>query len=206
MTLLRLDHLAVSAQTLQEGTAWVEECLGVALAAGGKHAAMSTHNRLLSLGDLYLEVIAIDPEASDPGRARWFDLDRFEGKPRLTNWVVACADMADALRLCPDGSGQPMDLARGDLRWQMAVPIDGILPFDGLFPALIAWQGAAHPSQRLPDQGIRLRQMELVHPQAEALKIGLKPLIHDTRIKIVTGPAPAIHATFATPHGERTMA
>jgi hypothetical protein len=206
MTLLRLDHLAVSALTLEEGSAWVEESLGVALAGGGKHGAMSTHNRLLSLGDLYLEVIAIDPEAPDPGRARWFDLDRFHGRPRLTNWVAGCDDLAAALDQCPAGTGQPMALARGDLRWQMAVPEEGILPFDGLFPALIAWQGTAHPTQRLPDQGVRLREMVLIHPQAETLAIGLKPLMHDSAIKIVTGPSPGIHATFATPHGERTLA
>jgi hypothetical protein len=206
VTLLRLDHLAVSARTLEEGVDWVESTLGLPLAGGGKHAAMSTHNRLLSLGDLYLEVIAVDPEAVDPDRPRWFDLDRFSGRPRLTNWVADCDDLSAALAACPDGCGQVMDLARGDLRWQMAVPVNGILPFGGIFPALMAWQGSAHPRQRLPDQGARLVEMVLTHPQADQLRLGLNPLFHDRRVTIVTGATPGIHATIATPHGERTLA
>ena len=59
--MLVLDHLAVSAATLEEGAGWIGERLGVAVEGGGRHAEMGTHNRLLSLGDLYLEVIAVDP-------------------------------------------------------------------------------------------------------------------------------------------------
>ena len=45
---LALDHLVVAARTLEEGVAWVESRLGIAMGPGGKHAAMGTHNRLLS--------------------------------------------------------------------------------------------------------------------------------------------------------------
>jgi len=73
---MQIDHLVVCAESLEEGAAFVEAKLGVAMSAGGKHALMGTHNRLLSLGaEAYLEVIAIDPEAGPPGRARWFGLD-----------------------------------------------------------------------------------------------------------------------------------
>jgi hypothetical protein len=58
---MRLDHLAVSAMTLEEGVAHVEAALGVALAPGGQHPLMATHNRRRGLGDVYLEVIAADP-------------------------------------------------------------------------------------------------------------------------------------------------
>ena len=99
-----LDHLAVSAEGLAEGVQHIERLLGVPMAGGGQHGAMGTHNRLLSLGDLYLEVIAVDPDAPAPGRPRWFDLDRFSGPPRLTNWIVA-TDRLDA------------DLAKGPAGW-----------------------------------------------------------------------------------------
>ena len=78
---MRLDHLAVSAATLAEGTAHVEAALGIVLEPGGRHDRMGTHNRLLGLGDIYLEVIATDPDAPEPAWPRWFDLDNFaEGK------------------------------------------------------------------------------------------------------------------------------
>ncbi len=202
--MLRLDHVAIACVSLPEGVAATERALGVPLAPGGAHAAMGTHNRLLSLGDAeYLEVIAIDPAAPHPSRPRWFDLDRFAGPPRLAAWVCACDDMTAALAACPAGSGEPMDLAREDLRWQMAVPQDGRLPFDGLFPALIRWQGA-HPAPRLPDHGLHLTALRLSHPQADALRAALAPLIDDPRISVTEGP-PGLSATLSTPHGPRML-
>lgn len=205
MSVLRLDHLAVACGALAEGVAAVEAALGVTLAAGGEHAAFGTHNRLLSLGPAeYLEVIAVNPAAPAPGRARWFDLDRFAGAPRLTNWVAACDDMAAALAASPPGAGVPMDLARGDFRWTMGVPGDGCLPFDGAFPALIRWHGAAHPAPRLPDRGIRLLALTLMHPQADTLRSALARACDDPRLSVQAGPV-RVSARFSTPNGERRL-
>jgi hypothetical protein len=202
---LRLDHLAVACGALAEGVAAVEAALGVTLAPGGEHAAFGTHNRLLSLGPAeYLEVIAVNPGAPAPGRPRWFDLDRFAGAPRLTNWVAACDDMPAVLAASPPGAGVPMDLARGDFRWTMAVPGDGRLPFDGAFPALIRWHGSAHPAPRLPDHGIRLQAMTLIHPQAEALRAALAGMCDDPRLTVHAGPV-GLSARFSTPNGERHL-
>lgn len=203
--MLILDHLAVSALTLDEGTAAVEAALGVSLAPGGQHPHMATHNRLLSLGpDLYLEVIAADPAQPRPAWPRWFDLDRFTGPPRLTNWICRCDDITAELALSPPGTGTPVALARGDFRWQMAVPATGILPFDNAFPALIQWEGTAHPAPRLPDIGIRLTRLEIVHPDAAALGAALEHRLHDPRVILIPGPQ-AMRATFATPHGDRHL-
>lgn len=202
--MLRFDHLAVSAQDLAEGAAWVENALGVPLAGGGQHPHMATHNRLLGLGDLYLEVIAADPSAPQPHWPRWFDLDNFSGPPRLTNWVAGCENLTAALPLCPPNTGTPVSLQRGDYLWQMAVPPDGKLPFDGGFPALIQWQGPLHPARALPDHAIRLTRLEIAHPQAADLHAALSGLIDDPRIVITTG-AKALRASFATPHGTRVL-
>ncbi len=148
--MLKLDHLALSAMTLADGVAHVRDTLGVELAQGGEHAAMGTHNRLLSLGPtVYLEVIAINPAAPYPGRPRWFDLDNFSGPPRLTNWVAQTDDLDRALALAPTGCGAPMALERGDLRWRMAVPENGKLPFDGAFPGADRMAGR-RASRRAP--------------------------------------------------------
>jgi hypothetical protein len=199
-----LDHLAVSAGTLAEGVAFVEGALGVTMAGGGVHAEMGTHNRLMSLGDLYLEVIAVDPAAQAPARPRWFDLDRFSGTPRLTNWVLRCDDLEAELALGPDGLGAPMAFARGDYRWRMAVPGDGRLPCDGACPALIAWQGDLHPARALPDVGVRLSLLEVSHPDAAALCAAMAGRLRDPRVGFVTGPV-TMRATFATPGGVRSL-
>ncbi|MES2970374.1 MAG: VOC family protein [Pseudomonadota bacterium] len=203
--MLTFDHLAISAATLAEGVDAVEAALGVPLAPGGQHPHMATHNRLLNLGDLYLEVIATDPAAPAPAWPRWFDLDRFQGRPRLTNWVARCDDLDAELALGPDEVGVPVSLSRGDFRWRMAVPGDGCLPFDGGYPALIHWQGEAHPAARLPDQGMRLTRFEIAHPQAADLRAALDGRMTDARVQIVQGPAKAMRATFDTRNGPRVL-
>lgn len=201
--MFELDHIAVAAETLEEGTAHVEAALGVALGPVGQHSLMSTHNRLLGLGPAdYLEVIAIDRGAPEVGRRRWFRLDEFAGKPRLTNWVVRVEDLEAALRAAPEGAGVPVALARGEFRWRMGVPGDGRLPYGDAYPALIEWQGGRKPSDRLADAGCRLMRLEVAHPEAAAIS-RLLPLL-DPRVVFVAG-ARALRATIATPHGLRVL-
>ena len=202
--MLTFDHVAVAAETLQEGVAAVEDALGVALAGGGQHAHMSTHNRLLGLGDLYLEVIAADPSVPRPEWPRWFDLDNFSGRPRLTNWIARCDDLAGSIAVSPRGVGVPVSLQRGDYRWEMAVPADGKLPFGGGFPALIQWHGTRHPAKALPDVGLSLRRLEIAHPQATELRAALDGRLRDARVVITEG-ALAMRASFETPHGVRDL-
>lgn len=203
--MIGLDHLVVSAGTLDEGVAAVEAALGVALAGGGKHDRMGTHNRLLGLGDIYLEVIAVDPGAPAPAWPRWFDLDRFTGRPRLTNWVARCGDVATELALSPPGTGEPMEMSRGPYRWDYTVPADGRLPFDGGFPALLHWKGGRKPPDDLPEAGVRLERLEIAHPEAGALRAALAGRIEDSRLAVVAGTAVAMRASFRTPAGLRVL-
>jgi len=158
-----LDHFVVAARSLEEGAAWLESRLGAAPVAGGKHPAMGTHNRLLSLGPgSYVEVIAVDPDAPPPQRPRWFELDtpgmrgRIARSPELIHWAERVDDLEGALA----GYPVPVDIIafeRGAYRWRMALTRDGSLPAGGSFPTLIQWEGA-HPASVLPDAGVRLER------------------------------------------------
>jgi hypothetical protein len=204
--MLTLDHIAVSTTDLPTGTAEVEDALNLPLAPGGQHEAMGTWNRLLSLGpEEYFELIAIEPGAPGPAQPRWFDLDNFAGATRATTWICRCDDLDAALALSPPGTGTPLALERGDLKWRMAVPRDGKLPFGGLFPALIQWEGTAHPAPRLPDRGVRLLALELLSPEAEGLRAALAPLIDDARIRVVGSDTPGMRAVLDTPSGKVTL-
>ena len=203
--MLTLDHLAISCTDLAQGVAAVEAALGLPLAPGGQHPHMATHNRLLSLGpDLYLEVIAADPSQPRPTWPRWFDLDRFAGPPRLTNWICRTDNLDDELAHAPAGTGLPVALQRSVFSWRMAVPEDGILPFDNCFPALIQWEGRAHPAPRLLDLGARLSALHITHPTPDALRAALSRLT-DPRVTVAEGP-PALRATITTPNGTRILA
>ncbi len=188
MNKAELDHLVVTAATLEDGVTLVETTLGQPMDGGGDHVAMGTHNRLMSLGPAdYLEVVAVNPSATSPGRPRFFDLDNRTGPAALTNWVMRVDDLNEALAKAPAGVGEGWALSRGPYAWRMAVPADGKLPFDGLFPSLIQWN-SPNPAPAIPDGGARLLTLTLRHPQAEALTHALEPFLDDTRVVIEEGP------------------
>jgi hypothetical protein len=200
---MELDHFAVAAATLDEASAVVEEALGVKMQPGGQHQMFGTHNRLLALdGGLYLEAIAVDPAAPDPGRARWFDLDQFSGPARLTNWICRTDDLQASIDALPDGVGSPVALSRGDLLWSMAVPTNGQLPYDNLFPALIQWHGDLHPGAMLTPAGCALRRLVVRHPKAEELRE--KVQLNDSRVVFEAGPI-GLLAEIDTPNGLRVL-
>jgi hypothetical protein len=205
--MLVLDHIAVAAETLAEGAAHVEAALGVELSDVGVHDRMGTHNRLLGLGPgVYLEVIAINPDAAPPAQARWFDLDNFTGKPRLTNWIVRTDDLAGVLEGAPAGMGVPISFARGPYLWQMGVPPDGKLPWEGAAPALIEWQSALHPAERLPDRGCRLVGLTVEHPEAEAMLAAFPALGAVAGVRVAAGPVKRLWAEIDTPDGRKFLA
>lgn len=201
------DHLVLAARDLDAGTAWLEHHLGVALATGGRHMRMGTHNRLLGLGDnFYLELIAIDPAAAPPGRPRWFELDLpgklLPDRPRLIHWVARSDDISRDAAGSAEPLGDILSMERGDYRWRISVPADGHLPGDGLVPTLIQWDVPFHPAQRLPDTGCRLMKLEGFHPQPTRIRTALTALGLGSRLDVHAAAAPAqMVAYIRTPRG-----
>lgn len=202
---MKFDHLVVGGRDLASARAHVEEALGVAMQAGGAHEVFQTHNALMGLEDgLYLEAIAPNPAVAPPTRARWYDLDRFSGPARLSNWACAVEDMEAALAASPDGAGAPVAVRRGDLAWRMAVSEAGTTPYDNLWPALIEWPSDVHPAGKLTPTGVRLKRFTLTHPDGAAFAAAFAQHMADDRVAIEVGPV-AMHAEFSTPHGDRSL-
>ena len=197
--MLILDHIAIAATDLAKGTADVEAALGVSLQTGGKHALFGTHNMLLNLGDIYLEVIAKDPDAPATGRPTWFNLDHFDGPTRPANWICR----TDRFDKASAATGSPIKLTRDALSWELTVPDDGSLPFEGAYPSLLKWGvGITPPSESLPDQGCRLLSWTVFHPDAS--QIAPMVALDDARVIFEIG-APGFKAVIATPSGSVTL-
>ena len=167
----RIDHIVIGAETLESGGAAMEAALGVAVPAGSKHDAMSTHNRVMQIGgSAFFELIAIDPEAPDPGRARWFSLDdpatraRLARGPRALTWVVNTPDLDALAAVSPVDLGEIVDFRRGDRTWRLTVPRDGGLPMGGALPHFIEWSPGPHPSGAQQDLGVRLERVVVRAP------------------------------------------
>ena len=203
-----IDHLVVTAPSLQSGGDYLKSILGVAPGPGGAHPRMGTHNLLLRLGDAaFLEVIAPDPAAPQPGRPRWFGLDDAGAlrAPRLSAWVAR----TDDLRTCPDdlldSCGAIETQTRGTREWLITIPADGHVPLGGALPMLIEWQRPRTPAGAgLPQAACTLASLGLRHPEPARLRALLERLgLHD-RVEIVAG-GPALWADIAAPAGVRRL-
>lgn len=209
----QIDHLVVAAPTLADGVQWCESTLGVTPGPGGKHALMGTHNRLALLASpafpqAYLEIIAIDPEAPQPVRKRWFEMDRRAGASnvKLVHWVLATDELTrlrgDFVAAALD-PGVPIAAERqspnGLLRWQITVRDDGRLLCGGALPTLIEWQ-SAHPTERMAASGLTLHGLTLR---------GLPPLVADrvqaAGVRCAADAGPAISAEIDGPRGRITL-
>jgi Glyoxalase-like domain len=210
--MLHLDHITIAALTLEEGVAYAQDALGVAIPPGGAHPLMGTHNHLLRLGEgLFLEVIAPDPSSGPPARTRWFGLDdramraSLAPSPRLVTWVVRTTDIAASLAGVEGAAGPAVTVTRGALSWLISVPADGSMPFGGAFPTLIEWPAGPHPASRMGDHGCALKSFRVEHPQARRIGAMLAPHFTDPRVSIGEGMAPRFEAVIETPHGPRRL-
>ncbi len=203
---MKLDHLVVAGETLEDAVRFSEGALGMPLSGGGEHAHFGTHNRVLGLeGREYFEAISVNPTAGALGRARWFGLDGFSGPARLVTWVCRVDSLEKALEVWPD-AGETVGLSRGDLRWRMAVPGGGRLSFDGVMPLLIEWEGDLHPCHGLGSCGLGIERLELVHPEADRVADLLGALgIKDDRIDVREGSEPSIGAVLSRVGEERRL-
>jgi hypothetical protein len=206
-----LDHLVVTAPTLEAGSKYIQQTLGVIPQPGGRHGRMSTHNCLVKLGEMtYLEAIATDPGAPRPERPRWFGLDVLEksSPARLVTWVLRVNDIEAALDACPIPLGRIETLSRGQLNWRITIPEDGSLVLQGIVPTLIQWEPGPHPASRLDDSGCSLIRLEGFHPQAQEIAAMLKAIgfIGEFRINtLAEHKKPYLAASIQTPGGVRKL-
>ncbi len=206
-----LDHLVIAASSLESGISYVEEALGVRVPAGGKHPLMGTHNCLMQIGGgAFLEIIAIDADAAEPDRSRWFNLDdagvqsRIAERPRLHTWVLRTDNIAEAVAASSISPGPIEEGRRGDLVWNITIPQDGTMPEDGLFPTLIEWPDFAGPAAGMADLGCRLEALKISHNAPKKLNaaltaIGAKNLAQIDQARDEN--APGLHAEFRSPNG-----
>ena len=200
-----VDHLAVIAPTLALGSEYVADLLGAAPRPGGRHPRMGTHNALLRLGPMvYLEVIAVDPEAGPPDLPRAFALDRVGARARLSSWVARTSDVRAAAAADP-AYGRIEPMSRGALRWEITLPGGDGLVFDGLAPLLIQWLGEPHPAAAMPDSGCALEALEGRHPRAGALAGLLEAIGLQDGMTVHPGPVPRLAAHIQTPRGLRVL-
>lgn len=170
---MKLDHIVFGTRDLAQGTAFMSDALGATPVGGGKHPLMGTHNSLWRLEahgyPVYLEVIAIDPDAEQPKISRWYGLDNASVQSRMGQGVSLLtyalqSENIEADRVAlPVDPGVPTKVRRGNLSWQFTVTEDGNLIANGALPHLISWGDSEHPTKLMPNQGVSLIKLEGTH-------------------------------------------
>lgn len=210
--MLTLDHLTVIAPTLTEGVRHVSECLELEVPFGTRHYYMGTHNHRLQLGEnVYLEIVALDPDGVDPGRARWFGVDDpgqvrsdWEQGLRLRGWVAATATINSIVRQHPE-FGDVVPLPFDKPEFSFAIPADGSLPSGGILPSLIDHRGNPTKMSDVPDLGARLISFYLQHPKPEEIIATYDALKIDRPPKIQIGARFLYEAEIQTLNGVHTL-
>jgi hypothetical protein len=211
--MLKLDHLTVIAPSLAEGVEHVRNCLDLDVPFGQRHGYMGTYNHLLQLGDsVYLEIVALDPEADSPNRRRWFGLDDqakvrsdWEEGRRLRGWV-ARTDAIDAIIAAHgDIFGEKVPLPIINSSFDFAIPNNGSLPLNGAAPSIIDRRGKPRAMDTIADFGARLKSFILEHPTPAAIAPLYGALTVDRPPEIMDGPRLRYRARIETPAGLKEL-
>ena len=142
MSRLWIDHAIYAVGDLDAAGDVIYEREGLASVPGGRHEGWGTANRIVPLGDSYLELIAVvdrdEAEESDFGRAVLKALA--EDRP-LVGWVLATDDIdAIAGRLDLEVESKSRDRADGStLSWRLA-GMDAAME-SGVLPFFVEWEG-----------------------------------------------------------------
>lgn len=190
----RIDHIVIGAADLISGTKILENKLSAKFSPGGEHKIMGTHNSLLKLqSNIYLEIIATNPNANKPSRQRWFSLDesgikeKIKKSPRLLCWVVEVDDIEDTVKKCGYNPGEILRLSRDELTWKVTVPSNGKLVENGVLPVLIQWPKNQHPSKKLNNSKVSINKISLFHPEPHKIRSIISNLIESDLIHVSEG-------------------
>ena len=128
---LGIDHLVIAVADPDEAAAQLERELGLAATGGGRHEALGTFNRLIWLGDSYIELVGVFDRAL--AAASWLGaptLRTLDMGGGLVTWAIATDELdhdVAALRGAGSDLGEPVagERRRTDgqiVRWRLSMP------------------------------------------------------------------------------------
>ncbi|MFM0068791.1 VOC family protein [Paraburkholderia aspalathi] len=211
--MLNLDHLTIVAPSLEVGAAYVRDQLGIDMPSGGKHPEMATHNLVLRLSDeVFMEVIAMDPDVERPKGPRWFGLDdadairsAWDDGRRLRGWVAKTDDIDTVLARHGVLLGTKTRVSRGERSWLFSVLPDGSLPVDGIAPSIVDREGRPGAISTLPQLGANLLSFQIEHPNPDWVLKLYATLGVENPPTVLKGAQVRYRAIIETPSGIKEL-
>ena len=121
---MELDHVLIAVTDLDGAARTLVTCHGLAWVEGGRHAGWGTANRIVPLGETYIELITVVDEAEAAGSAfgRWVAAGLESAPGRPLGWVArtdGLDQVAARLGLAVSSGSRPAADGRV-LRWRLA--------------------------------------------------------------------------------------
>ncbi len=203
--MLRLDHVAYAAPDLDRAAVRFRVEFGLDSTEGGRHERWGTANRIVPLGDQYLELVAAvdEPVAAETA----FGKGVLERAARGGGWftIAAVADDLDAVasRLGLEvGSGSRTRPDGQTVRWRMAGLDDPRR--EAWMPFFLIWDvpDELHPGRARVGHGVRATGLAWVEVGGDAER--LRTWLGGDELPIrVTDGEPGIHrVAISTADGE----
>ena len=197
---LGIDHLVIAVADPDEAAGQLDRELGLEATGGGRHDTLGTYNRLIWLGDSYLELIGVfDRDLAEQSWLGIPTLRAFDAGGGFATWAVASdaldTDAAEVRALGGDLSEPRFDERRRPdgavVRWRVSTP-RRLGPADPPFiiehdPTSAEWTAAdrtARSADRHPIGGqVRLEMLEVpvgdmpatIQRFARTLGLGFRP-------------------------------
>jgi Glyoxalase-like domain len=205
MSKLWIDHVIYAVDDLEAAGASLFEREGLASVPGGRHQGWGTANRVVPLGESYLELVAVvdadEAEGSDFGRGVLSGVT--EDRP-LVGWVVATDDIdAVAKRLDLDVERRSRERADGStLSWKLAGMSRAMET--GAYPFFIEWDGPAEgrPGAAKAEHEAEPRGIAWVEVTGEAEDLREWLGDADLPVRITEGEPAMVRAAIETAGGE----
>jgi Glyoxalase-like domain len=163
---VELDHVLIAVADLQAASRTMEERHGLASIEGGRHEGWGTANRIVPLGDAYIELITVvdDAEAAGGAFGRWVARGIESAAGRPLGWVARTDrldEVAGRLGLTVSTGSRPA--GDGLLRWRLS-GVDEAAAEPAL-PFFVEWgEGTPLPGHARiehPAGTVRLERLEL---------------------------------------------
>jgi hypothetical protein len=203
--MLRLDHVVYAVPDVDEAAGRFREEFGLDSTEGGRHERWGTANRIVPLGDEYLELVAAvdEPAAAETAFGRGV-LERAAGGG---GWftIAAVADDLDAVALrlgLGVGSGSRMRPDGQTVRWRMAGLDDPRR--EPWMPFFLAWDVAddLHPGSARAGYGLRATGIAWVEVRGDADRLRTWLGGDELPIRVTDGEPGIPRVAVATADGE----
>ena len=178
---LGIDHLVIAVTDPDDATAQLERVLGLAATNGGRHDALGTFNRLVWLGDTYVELIGVFDRAL--AERSWIGaptLRMLAIGGGLATWAIATDALEADLAALRDAGSDLDDSMAGErrradgavVRWRVATPY----PLGPSVPPFLIEHDSAAAEWTPADRAARLA---LAHPLGGSVRLEVLELAVD---------------------------